>query len=49
MADLYKSKSWLKRKYQSERKSLEEIAKEAGTSHMTIKRWLKKYGLYRGR
>ena len=41
----YKSKAWLKRKYYRERKSIEEIADEAGVSHMTIRRWLKKYGL----
>lgn len=42
---LYESEIWIKRKFLVERKSPEEIAKEAGCSHMTIYRKLRSMGL----
>lgn len=42
---LYESKDWLYRRYVVQKKSILEIAKEAGCSHMTIQRALEKYGL----
>jgi hypothetical protein len=42
---LYKSKSWLYKRYVVEKKTIEEIAKEAGTSHQTIYRYLVDAGL----
>jgi response regulator of citrate/malate metabolism len=42
---LYESKDWLYRRYVVQRKTITEIAKEAGCSHMTIQRYLEKYGL----
>lgn len=42
---LYKSKSWLYRRYVVQRKTMEEIAKECGVSTMTIYRSLKENGL----
>jgi len=42
---LYESKDWLYRRYVVQRKTITEIAKEAGCSHMTIQRSLEKYGL----
>jgi len=42
---LYESKAWLKREYVTKRKSPEQIAKEQGVSHMTIRRWLKHHKL----
>lgn len=49
MADLYKSEIWLRRKYLVEKKTPEEIAKICNTSHMTIYRYLDKYGLKKKR
>lgn len=37
---LYKSKAWLYKRYVVEKKTIEEMAKEAGTSHQTIYRHL---------
>lgn len=45
----YQSKAWLERKYYRERKSVEQIAKEAGVSVMTIRRYLEKFGLIKKR
>lgn len=45
MADLYKSERWLRRRYLVDRKTPEQIGEEVGVSHMTIYRYLKKYGL----
>lgn len=42
---LYESKDWLYRRYVVQKKSVVDIAKEAGCSHMTIQRALEKYGL----
>ena len=47
MSDLYKSKAWLYKRYVVERKDIVTIAKEAGCSHMTIQRYLEKFGLKR--
>ena len=44
---LYESKEWLYRRYVVQKKTIVEIAKEAGCSHMTIQRALEKYGLIR--
>ena len=42
---LYESKDWLYSRYVVQRKDVFDIAKEAGCSHMTIVRYLEKYGL----
>ena len=42
---LYESKDWLYRRYVVQKKTVVEIAKEAGCSHMTIQRALEKFGL----
>ena len=47
MAKLYQSKAWLSKRYLVEKKTIEEIAKEANTSHQTIYRYLVEYGLIR--
>jgi hypothetical protein len=47
--DLYKSKAWLYKRYIVERKNIVEISKEAGCSHMTIQRYLEKYGMIKGK
>ena len=47
MAKLYQSKAWLSKRYSVEKKTIEEIAKEANTSHQTIYRYLVEYGLIR--
>ena len=42
---LYESKDWLYRRYVVQKKTVVEMAKEAGCSHMTIQRALEKHGL----
>ena len=42
---LYKSKSWLTKRYVLDKKTIEEIAKECETSHQTIYRHLVEYNL----
>lgn len=42
---LYESKQWLYDRYIVKKKNIVEIAKEAGCSHMTIQRYLEKFGL----
>jgi hypothetical protein len=42
---LYESKDWLYKRYVVERKDIVTLAKEAGCSHMTIVRYLEKYGI----
>lgn len=42
---LYESKNWLKLKFYDQKKTIDEIAKEAEVNPMTIRRALKKYGL----
>jgi DNA-binding MurR/RpiR family transcriptional regulator len=49
MAKLYESRDWLYNRYVVQRKNIVEIAKEAGCSHMTIQRYLEKFGLIRKR
>ena len=44
-SNLYKSKSWMYRKYKVLRMTEKEIAIEANTSQATINRWLKIHGL----
>lgn len=43
--ELYKSEAWMKKKFVKEKKTPEEIAELCRTSHMTIYRWLKFWGL----
>lgn len=42
---LYDSKAWLFSRYHIKGMTIQEIAKEAGCSHMTIQRALEKHGL----
>lgn len=42
---LHKSKAWLVQRFLYEKKSIEEMAQEAKTSQMTIRRMLEKYGI----
>jgi len=44
---LYQSETWLKQQYQVNKFSLEEIARLANTTPMTIYRYLSKFGLIR--
>jgi hypothetical protein len=46
---LYESKEWLYRRYIVQKKNIKEIAEEAGCSHMTIQRYLEKFGLIKKR
>lgn len=46
-AKLYKSKAWLTKRYQVDKKTIQEIAKECDTSHQTIFRYLTEFGLMR--
>lgn len=46
---LYQSKEWLHRRYVIQRKNIVEISVEAGTSAMTIQRYLEKFGLIKKR
>ena len=46
---LYESKGWLYRRYIVQKKNIKEIAEEAGCSHMTIQRYLEKFGLIKKR
>ena len=45
----YENKDWLYKRYIVERKDVVAIAKEAGCSHMTIVRYLKRYGITKNR
>lgn len=47
MSKLYKSKAWLTKRYLVDKKTIDEIAKEAGTTHQTIYRYLVEYGMIR--
>jgi hypothetical protein len=49
MKKLYESKDWLYSRYVVQRKNIVDIAKEAGCSHMTIQRYLEKFGLIKRR
>lgn len=42
---LYNNVNWLKKRYVVEKKTISEMAKEAGCSHMTIQRALEKNGM----
>lgn len=42
---LYENADWLRKRYITEKKTISEMAKEAGCSHMTIQRALEKYSL----
>jgi transposase-like protein len=44
---MYKSKAYLYQRYVVEKKTVVEIAKEAGCSVMTVQNWLEKFGLLR--
>jgi response regulator of citrate/malate metabolism len=44
---LYDSSAWLYKRFVDERKSMEEIAKEAGCSKITIRRRLNDFGIKR--
>jgi hypothetical protein len=46
---VYESKTWLYDRYVVRKMNIVEIAKEAGCSHMTIQRYLEKFGLIRKR
>jgi len=46
-AKLYQSKVWLTKRYQVDKKTIQEIAKECDTSHQTIFRYLTEFGLMR--
>jgi DNA-binding MurR/RpiR family transcriptional regulator len=46
---LYQSKERLHRRYLVQKKTVTEIAKEAGTSAMTIQRYLVQFGLIKKR
>jgi DNA-binding MurR/RpiR family transcriptional regulator len=46
---LYESKEWLYRRYVVQKKNIKEIAEESGCSHMTIQRYLEKFGLIKKR
>lgn len=46
---VYESKTWLYDRYVVKKMNIIEIAKEAGCSHMTIQRYLEKFGLIRKR
>lgn len=47
MSKLYKSKAWLYKRYIVDKKTIEEMAKEANTSHQTIYRYLVENNLIR--
>jgi transcriptional regulator of aromatic amino acid metabolism len=42
---LYEDINWLRKRYVVENRTTQQMAKEAGCSHMTIQRALEKYGL----
>jgi transposase len=44
---LYQSKNWLTKRYLVDKMDIKEIAKECGTSHQTIYRYLVQFGLVR--
>lgn len=46
---LYKSETWLRKRYILDRKKPEDIAKECGTSTETIYLWLEKHGIRKKR
>jgi hypothetical protein len=42
---LYEDINWLRKRYVIEKRNVQQMAKEAGCSHMTIQRYLEKYKL----
>lgn len=42
---LYQSKEWLKLQHYTKKKSIDQIAKESGVSHMTIRRQMESFGM----
>jgi len=44
---LYRSKTWLKRMYEVEKRALADIADICGVTKTTIKRWLDRHGIPR--
>lgn len=48
-AKLYTNEAWLKKRYWTDKKSPEEIAKECGTSVETVYVYLAKFGLRKSR
>lgn len=49
MSKVYQSEKWLRRKYETEKLSEAEIAKLAGTTVMTINRYLRQFGIKKKR
>ena len=49
MAKLYTSRAWLRKRFLVDKKTPEEIAKECEVSHMTIYRYLERFGLIKKR
>jgi transposase-like protein len=45
--EYYKSKPWLAKRYLTDKKTVEEIAKECNVTAMTVFNWLKKFDLIR--
>jgi len=41
----YQNEKWMRKRYFHDRKTPEQIATECGVSHMTIYRYLRKYGM----
>ena len=48
-AKVWTSFAWMHLKYVTQKKTEQEIAKEAGTSQATINRWLQRHGLKKDR
>lgn len=46
---LYEDINWLRQRYVLESKTTNQMAKEAGCSHMTIQRYLEKHGLIKNK
>lgn len=46
---LWTSYAWMRRKYYVEKLTEAEIAKQAGTTQVTINTWLKRHGLKKRR
>ena len=44
---LYENKEWLYKRYVIQKKSLDDIAKEADCSKMTVIRYLERYGIWK--
>lgn len=47
MKKYYQSEAWLRHRYHTQRKTIQEIAKECDCSTATIQNYLEKYGLIR--